>query len=119
MTSWSSVRVRQAWRRPSAQATRPPLSVVVEKGPVVGAHILSGAVVDPVSLDRLIPDWREDPDGPLKTAVARDEFYVLGPSGGIRLPNWPMPRLMDNHGNFIGSLGAVIRWLGARGGARR
>jgi electron-transferring-flavoprotein dehydrogenase len=93
--------------------------VVVEKGSVVGAYILSGAVVDPVSLDRLIPDWREDPDGPLKTAVARDEFYVLGPSGGIRLPNWPMPRLMDNHGNFIGSLGAVTRWLGARGGARR
>jgi electron-transferring-flavoprotein dehydrogenase len=88
--------------------------VVVEKGSVVGAHILSGAVVDPIGLDRLIPDWREDPDRPLKTLVARDEFYVLWPSGGVRLPNWPMPRLMGNHGNFIGSLGAVTRWLGAR-----
>jgi len=88
--------------------------VVVEKGSVVGAHILSGAVVDPIGLDRLLPDWREDPDRPLKTAVARDEFHVLGPSGGMRLPNWPMPRLMGNHGNRIGSLGAVTRWLGAR-----
>ena len=65
------------------------MSVVVEKGSVVGAHILSGAVVAPVSLDRLIPDWREDPDGPLKTAVARDEFldgsaFNSSPSVGHR-----------------------------------
>ena len=88
--------------------------VVVEKGSVVGAHTLSGAVIDPIGLDRLLPDWREDPERPLKTEVASDHFYLLGPSGGIRLPNWPMPRLMNNHGNFIGSLGAVTRWLGAR-----
>src|SRR5580700_10729370 len=88
--------------------------VVVEKGSEVGAHILSGAVVDPIGLDRLIPDWREDPDRPLKTAVKRDEFHVLWPTGGVRLPNWPMPTLMSNHGNFIGSLGAVTRWLAAR-----
>ena len=88
--------------------------VVVEKGSVVGAHILSGVIVDPIGLDRLIPDWREDADRPLKTEVASDRFLLLGPSGGVRLPNWPMPRLMNNHGNFIGSLGAVARWLGAR-----
>jgi electron-transferring-flavoprotein dehydrogenase len=88
--------------------------VVVEKGSVVGAHILSGAVVDPIGLDRLLPDWREDPERPLKTPVTEDRFLVLGASGGVRLPNWPMPPLMNNHGNFIGSLGATARWLGAR-----
>jgi len=88
--------------------------VVVEKGSTVGAHILSGAVVDPVGLDRLLPDWREDPECPLKTRVTADKFMVLGPSGGITLPNWPMPRFMNNHGNFIGSLGATTRWLGAK-----
>ena len=88
--------------------------VVVEKGSAVGAHILSGAVIDPIGLDRLLPDWRDDPERPLKTEVTADRFLVLGPSGGVRLPNWPMPPLMNNHGNFIGSLGAVTRWLGAR-----
>jgi electron-transferring-flavoprotein dehydrogenase len=88
--------------------------VVVEKGSEVGAHILSGAVIDPIGLDRLIPDWRDDPERPLKTAVVKDRFMVLGPSGGITIPNWPMPRLMSNHGNFIGSLGLVTRWLGQR-----
>ena len=87
---------------------------VVEKGSVVGAHILSGAVIDPIGLDRLLPDWREDPERPLKTQVTADHFLFLGPSGGVRLPNAPMPKLMDNHGNFIGSLGATVRWLGAR-----
>jgi len=88
--------------------------VVVEKGSTVGAHILSGAVVDPIGLDRLLPDWREDPERPLKTMVTEDHFLVLGPSGGVTLPNWPLPKLMNNHGNFIGSLGATVRWLGAQ-----
>jgi electron-transferring-flavoprotein dehydrogenase len=88
--------------------------VVVEKGSVVGAHILSGAVIDPIGLNRLLPDWREDPEQPLTTEVSEDRFYLLGPSGGVRLPNWPMPKLMNNHGNYIGSLGALTRWLGAR-----
>src|ERR1044071_9478799 len=86
--------------------------VVVEKGSEVGAHILSGAVIDPVVLDRLIPDWRTDPDRPLTTEVAKDEFLLLGPAGSIRLPTMLMPRLMGNHGNFIGSLGMVTRYLG-------
>jgi electron-transferring-flavoprotein dehydrogenase len=88
--------------------------VVVEKGSAVGAHILSGAVIDPIGLDRLVPDWRTDPDCPLKTPVAADHFYVLSKDRSVRLPNWPMPRLLNNHGNFIGSLGALTRWLGAR-----
>ncbi len=93
----------------------PDLSVVVvEKGSEVGAHILSGAVIDPVGLDSLLPDWREDPDRPLTTEVTEDRFYLLGPAGGLRLPNIMMPKLMDNHGNFVGSLGNVCRWLATR-----
>ncbi|RFB78884.1 electron transfer flavoprotein-ubiquinone oxidoreductase [Methylovirgula sp. 4M-Z18] len=85
--------------------------VVVEKGSEVGAHILSGAVIDPIGLDRLLPEWRADPDRPLKTEVTEDRFYFLGQSGGIRLPNVMMPKLMNNHGNFVGSLGNVCRYL--------
>jgi len=93
----------------------PELSVVVvEKGSEVGAHILSGAVIDPIGLDRLIPDWRDDADAPIKTAVTDDHFLFLGPAGGIRLPNFLMPKLMSNHGNYIVSLGNVCRWLAAR-----
>jgi electron-transferring-flavoprotein dehydrogenase len=88
--------------------------VVVEKGSEVGAHILSGAVIDPIALDALIPDWREDDDAPLKTPVTQDEFYLLGPAGGARLPNFLMPKLMSNHGNYIVSLGNVCRWLATR-----
>ena len=88
--------------------------VIVEKGSTVGAHILSGAVIDPIGLDRLTSDWRSDPECPLKTPVTADQFYYLTEKRRVRLPNWAMPRLMSNHGNFIGSLGAVTRWLGAR-----
>jgi electron-transferring-flavoprotein dehydrogenase len=84
--------------------------VVVEKGSEVGAHILSGAVIDPVGLDRLLPDWRSG-DTPIRTAVSDDRFYALGPAGALRLPNLLMPPLMSNHGNFIVSLGEVCRWL--------
>lgn len=85
--------------------------VVVEKGSEVGAHILSGAVIDPVGLNRLIPDWKER-GAPIETPVTEDVFLVLGPEGDIRLPNWPMPPLMKNHGNYIVSLGSLCKWLG-------
>jgi electron-transferring-flavoprotein dehydrogenase len=85
--------------------------VVVEKGSEVGAHILSGVVVDPIGLDRLLPDWRKADDRPLTVEVNEDLFYYLGPSGGVRLPNFAMPKLMSNHGKFVGSLGNVCRWL--------
>ncbi|RDI55134.1 electron transfer flavoprotein-ubiquinone oxidoreductase [Microvirga subterranea] len=88
--------------------------VVVEKGSEVGAHILSGAVIDPIGLDRLIPEWREDSDRPLHTQVTADEFIYLGPAGGLKLPNVFMPKLMNNHGNFVGSLGNVARYLGRK-----
>ena len=89
----------------------PDLSVVVlEKGSEVGAHILSGAVLDPVGLNKLIPDWK-DKGAPVTVAVNHDSFYMLGESGQIRLPNWPMPKLMSNHGNYIISLGNLCRWL--------
>jgi electron-transferring-flavoprotein dehydrogenase len=92
----------------------PDLSVVVvEKGSEVGAHILSGAVIDPIGLDRLIPEWRTE-DTPIKTAVSDDRFYLLGQSGAIRLPNFMMPPLMSNHGNFIVSLGNICRWLATK-----
>ena len=83
---------------------------VVEKGSEVGAHILSGAVLDPVALNELIPDWKEK-GAPLDTPVTDDRFYLLGPAGGLRLPNFLMPPLMNNHGNYIVSLGNVCRWL--------
>jgi electron-transferring-flavoprotein dehydrogenase len=85
--------------------------VVVEKGSEVGAHILSGAVIDPVGLNKLIPDWKER-GAPVETPVTKDVFLVLGPEGDVRLPNWPMPPLMKNHGNYIVSLGSLCKWLG-------
>jgi electron-transferring-flavoprotein dehydrogenase len=90
----------------------PDLSVVVvEKGSEPGAHILSGAVIDPIGLDRLLPEWRTRDDSPLKTQVHEDHFLLLSEKGGLRIPNMLMPRLMNNHGNFIGSLGNVVRFL--------
>ncbi len=88
--------------------------VVVEKGAEVGAHILSGAVIDPIGLDRLVPDWRDDPERPLTTEVKEDIFYLLTQPSGIRLPNFAMPSLMDNHGNFVVSLGLVAKFLAGR-----
>ena len=83
---------------------------VLEKGSEVGAHILSGAVIDTIALSELLPDWRER-EPPIRTAVTQDRFYVLGPSGAFRLPNLMMPPLMDNHGKYAVSLGNVCRWL--------
>ncbi len=84
--------------------------VVVEKGSEVGAHILSGAVIDPIGLDLLLPEWRSE-ETPVRTAVTEDRFYMLGPSGALRMPNALMPPLMSNHGSFIVSLGDVCRHL--------
>ena len=88
--------------------------VVVEKGSEVGAHILSGVVVDPIGLDRLFPDWRKEDDRPLTVQVHEDKFFFLGPKGALRLPNFAMPKLLDNHGKYVGSLGNVCRWLAGR-----
>jgi len=84
--------------------------VVLEKGSEVGAHILSGAVLDPSGLDALIPDWK-DKGAPITVPVKEDNFYMLGEAGQIRIPNFPMPPLMNNHGNYIVSMGNVCRWM--------
>ncbi len=89
----------------------PDLTVVVlEKGSEIGAHILSGAVLDPVGLDKLIPDWREK-GAPIATEVLDDSFLFLTETGQFPIPNWPMPRFMSNHGKYIVSMGNVCRWL--------
>jgi len=95
-----------------SKQVNPELSVVVlEKGGEVGAHILSGAVVDPIGINRLLPGWRDKEGHPFKTEVSDDQFLVLGPNRSVRLPNFAMPPLMNNHGNYIVSLGNVCRWL--------
>ena len=89
--------------------------VVIEKGSEVGAHILSGAVIDPVGIATLLPDWKAK-GAPLETEVSEDRFYYLGPAGALRIPNIVMPPLMNNHGNYIASLGNLCRWLGEQAG---
>ena len=84
--------------------------VVLEKGSEVGSHIISGAVLDPIGLNKLFPDW-QNMGAPIKTKVSDDKFYFLGPAGGIRIPNILMPPLMSNHGNYIVSMSKVCRWL--------
>jgi electron-transferring-flavoprotein dehydrogenase len=84
--------------------------VVLEKGSEVGAHILSGAVLDVSGLDALMPDWAER-GAPVTTRVASDDFYLLGPAGQMRVPNFTMPPLMSNHGTYIVSMANVCRWM--------
>lgn len=90
----------------------PDLSVVViEKGSEPGAHILSGAVIDPIGLDRLLPDWRSRDDAPLKTKVTSDDMLWLTSTSAVTIPHVVNPKLMSNEGKFIGSLASVVRWL--------
>lgn len=85
--------------------------VVLEKGSEVGAHILSGAVLDPVGLRKLFPDF-ENMDGcPVKTKVNSDKLYIFGPAGSLQVPNMVLPPLMHNHGNYIVSMANTCRWL--------
>lgn len=91
--------------------------VVLEKGGEVGAHIVSGAVVDPIGIDALLPDWRTESDHPFRTPVADDRFSFLTAKSAFQFPSWLMklmPPLMGNHGNYIVSLGEVTRWLGRK-----
>jgi electron-transferring-flavoprotein dehydrogenase len=89
----------------------PDLDVVVlEKGSEVGAHILSGAVLDPAPLNRLIPDWKEK-GAPIEVPVAEDRFFILRARGAFAVPTWPMPPILSNHGCYIVSMGNVCRWM--------
>jgi electron-transferring-flavoprotein dehydrogenase len=102
----AAIRLKQL----AAQHARDVSVCVLEKGSEIGAHILSGAVIDPISLDELFPDWKAR-GAPLTTPMTEDRFYYLGPAGSLRIPNFIMPPLMSNHGKYIGSLGDVCRWL--------
>jgi electron-transferring-flavoprotein dehydrogenase len=103
----AAIRLKQL----AAAAARDVSVCVLEKGSEIGAHILSGAVIDPRALNELLPDWKER-DAPIRTAVTEDRFLVLTAEKAWRIPDWSLPRLMDNHGNYVASLGNVCRWLG-------
>ena len=95
-----------------AKQVAPDVSVcVLEKGSEVGAHILSGAVMDPVAMTELFPDWKER-GAPLDTAVTEDRFLFLTETGSKSVPTWALPENFKNHGNYVISLANVTRWLG-------
>ena len=103
----AAIRLKQL----AAEQDRDVSVCVIEKGSEIGAHILSGAVIDPIALNELIPDWREK-GAPLNTPVADDRFAILSARGKISIPHWLLPPLMSNRGNYIVSLGNLCRWLG-------
>ncbi|WP_158903894.1 electron transfer flavoprotein-ubiquinone oxidoreductase [Burkholderia sp. L27(2015)] len=86
---------------------------ILEKGSEIGAHILSGAVMDPIALNELIPDWKAQ-GAPLNTPVSEDRFLFLGRDSARKVPNWALPAIFQNHGNYVISLANVARWLGTQ-----
>ncbi len=102
----AAIRLKQL----AARAERDLSVCVLEKGSEIGAHILSGAVVDPIALDELIPDWK-DKGSPLTVPVSENHHWVLTPKGKWRMPEWMMPPFMRNHGTYTLSLGNLCRWL--------
>jgi electron-transferring-flavoprotein dehydrogenase len=98
----AAIRLKQL----AAENKREVSVCVLEKGSEVGAHILSGAVIDPIALNELIPDWQAR-GAPLDTPVSDDRFLILTADKSYRIPQWSLPRLMDNHGKYIASLGNV------------
>jgi electron-transferring-flavoprotein dehydrogenase len=86
---------------------------LIEKGSEIGAHILSGAVMDPIAINELWPTWKED-GAPLNQPVTEDRFLFLTETGGYKTPNFALPPNFQNHGNYIISLGNVCRWLGTK-----
>jgi electron-transferring-flavoprotein dehydrogenase len=105
----AAIRLKQL----AAAAEREVSVCVLEKGSEVGAHILSGAVIDPIAITELFPDWKER-GAPLDSPVTEDRFLVLTEDKAHRIPNWLLPRLMSNHGMYVSSLGLICRWLGER-----
>ncbi len=106
----AAIRLRQA----ASEAGSEISVAVLEKGSEVGAHILSGAVIDPAPLDTLAPEWRDADDRPLTTQMSKERFLALGPAGAMVVPNALMPPFMHNHGMFAGSLGNLCRWLAVK-----
>jgi electron-transferring-flavoprotein dehydrogenase len=105
----AAIRLKQL----AVQAGREVNVCVVEKGSEIGAHILSGAVMDPLAITELFPDWKER-GAPINVPVTEDRFYFLTETGSLRTPEWLLPACFVNHGNYIVSLGNVVRWLGQR-----
>jgi electron-transferring-flavoprotein dehydrogenase len=105
----AAIRLKQL----AAQQSREVSVCVLEKGSEIGAHILSGAAMDPRALNELLPDWK-DQGAPLKVEVSEDRFLLLSETGARQTPNWMLPACFKNHGNYVISLGAVCRWLGAQ-----
>ncbi len=103
----AAIRLKQL----AAEKAREVSVCVLEKGSEIGAHILSGAVMDPRGLEELFPDWK-DKGAPLKAPVSEDRFLFLSESGSFRTPNWMLPACFKNHRNYVVSLGNVCRWLG-------
>ena len=105
----AAIRLKQL----AAQNDREIGVCVIEKGAEIGAHILSGAVMDPKALNELDPDWKAN-GSPLNVPVQEDRFLFLSERGGWRVPNRLLPDCFRNHGNYVVSLGNVCRWLGHR-----
>src|SRR6201996_1288192 len=95
----AAIRLKQL----AAEAGKEVSVCVLEKGSEVGAHILSGAVIDPIGIESLLPNWKKD-SGLGDAPITDDRFYYFGHSGSIRIPNFAFPPLMSNHGNYIVSL---------------
>ncbi|MFN0164305.1 MAG: electron transfer flavoprotein-ubiquinone oxidoreductase [Burkholderiales bacterium] len=105
----AAIRLRQL-----AQAAGSEISVcLIEKGSEIGAHILSGAVMDPIAIDELWPTWKAD-GAPLNQPVTEDRFLFLTEGGGFKVPNFALPSNFQNHGNYVISLGNLCRWLGTK-----
>jgi len=102
----AAIRLKQL----AAQQDREISVCVLEKGSEPGAHILSGAVMDPIAMQELFPDWQQR-GAPLNTAVSEDRFLFLSERGAFATPHWLLPACFQNHGNYIVSLGNVVRWL--------
>ncbi|MGA1725452.1 MAG: NAD(P)/FAD-dependent oxidoreductase, partial [Burkholderiaceae bacterium] len=102
----AAIRIKQQ----AAAAGQEVSVVVLEKGAEPGAHILSGAIMDPRALTELLPDWASQ-GAPMTQQVTRDEFWFLSATGMRRTPSWLLPKCFDNHGNYIISLGQLVRWL--------
>jgi len=103
----AAIRLKQL----AADAGRDVSVCVLEKGSELGAHILSGAVIDPIALTELFPDWKER-GAPLKTPVGEERFLFLSERGAREVPHGWLPASLKNQGYFVGSLGNLVRWLG-------
>ena len=105
----AAIRLKQL----AAEQDREVNVCIVEKGSEVGAHILSGAVMDPRAMNELFPDWKAR-GAPLNTEVSEDRFLFLSKTGASKVPAWLLPKCFQNHGNYVVSLANVCRWLGQR-----